>query len=587
MRHKPIIASIINSDLIIAKRISSTSYRHYILNNTNTNINTISPCTGCQSSIYSTNAPCTITNIPNQIYLACKRLPSSSSTYQLKINISDIRYLIQYINNTSPVTIDSNISLDISHSINHQLIQSTFTSSPIQNILSSHATNNHSSQSLIFYTDGSLSKFGQQDIKLSCAWIQLENENVKHSFSCSLTSFPSSTRTELMAIMTALITCPQNCLVSIYTDSQSSIQLLDNNITPNTTRNKFKIKNYSIISLIHYIKKSLSLKIIFHKIKSHSGNKYNDLVDNLAKSASPEILHINPSSIKLHSPIIFNQQYIDYPLRSFIKINSNSQAIIKWQTQPILVKQIPSNTPINWSYTEFCLKFSHYSMFTENNSHFYHGSLFSFKLEILHNTLPTIKNLIRNYPTLLPPNLNCLYCNQSPENTTHLFSCQANFNLDSIPWPTIQQLIISEISNWYTSSKITQTIQLLQPLFQSNFNHTPPVMLAAGLIPSSLISSIYPIFTSHKKTSIILHTISYNLINFYYKNVWLPRCALFNSWLKQNNINLKNKTANQLYPINQITPIPSRPHSNSNSSNSHLVLIDNFINTGSDFLLPR
>jgi ribonuclease HI len=114
----------------------------------------------------------------------------------------------------------------------------------MQNILSSYATNNHSSQSLTFYTDGSLSKFGQQDIKLSCAWIQIKDKDVKHSFSCSLTSFPSSTRAELMAIMTALITCPQYCLVSIYTDSQSSIQLLDNNITPNTTCNKFKIKNY-------------------------------------------------------------------------------------------------------------------------------------------------------------------------------------------------------------------------------------------------------------------------------------------------------------------------------------------------------
>nr|CAG8493415.1 13092_t:CDS:1 [Entrophospora candida] len=168
MRHKPITASIINSDLIIAKHISSTLYRHYILNNINTDINAIPPCTGYQRSIYSTNVP----NISNQIYLACKKLPSL--TYQLRINISDMRYIIQQINNTSSVTIDNNISLNISHSINHQLIQSTFTSSPIQNILPSYANNNHSSQTLIFYIDGSLSKFGQQDIKLFCAWIQFK-----------------------------------------------------------------------------------------------------------------------------------------------------------------------------------------------------------------------------------------------------------------------------------------------------------------------------------------------------------------------------------------------------------------------------
>ena len=106
-------------------------------------------------------------------------------------------------------------------------------------------------------------------------------------------------------------------------------------------------------------------------------------------------------------------------------------------------------------------------------------------------------------------------------------------------------------------------------------------------MPSSLVEAIYPIFASHKKTSIILHIISYNLICFYYKSVWLPRCALFNSWLKQNQIDLKNKTANRLYPINQPALTPSRPPINSIPINSHLILINDFIKTGTDFLLPR
>jgi hypothetical protein len=214
-----------------------------------------------------------------------------------------------------------------------------------------------------------------------------------------------------MAIMTALLTCPQHCLVSIYTDSQSSIQLIENQMIHINTRKKFQTKNFSIITSIQHIIDTLSLNIIFHKIKAHTGNRFNDLVDNLAKSAPPETLTINPTSIKLHSTISFNKQYVDYPLRPFIKIISYSQAVTKWRTQPILLKIIPLNTSINWSYTEFCLKFSNYSMFIESNSHFYHGSLLSFKYEILHNTLPTIKVLLRNYPTLLPPNLNCLYCN--------------------------------------------------------------------------------------------------------------------------------------------------------------------------------
>ena len=587
MRKKPIIASIISSELIIVKRSSSTLYRHYKLNNNNTN--TISPCEGCQRSIYSTNAPCTIKNLSNQILLATKRLPSSSSTYQLKIDKTDIIYLIQHTNNTQLIPIDNHIISNTPALTNNQLIQSILTTSPLQNILSSYAIKNQSSKFLTFYTDGSLSQFGQQNIKLSCAWIQIKNTNIEHSFSCSLKSFPSSTKAELMAIMTALLTCPQNCLVSIYTDSQSSIQLLENKTQYLNTRKKFKIKNFSIISSIQHIIDTLSLKITLHKIKAHSGNGFNDLADNLAKSASAEILAINPSSIKLHSTISFNQQIVDHPLRSFIKIISHSQTINKWRTQPILAKIIPPNTSINWTYTEFCLSLSNYSMFTERNSHFYHGSLLSFKYEILHNTLPTIKILTRNYPTLLPPNLNCLYCNQYPENITHLFTCHVNPSTSLIPWSTIQQIVTLSISNWYSPSQQTKILQRLQPLLLSNFNNISPITLAVGIIPYSLSDSIHSILKSHKKSSLILHYISYNLITFYYKEIWLPRCSLFNSWLRQNNINLKNKTSNQTYPSITVT----QQNSTRNSiplnypTNSHLTLINNFIETGSNFLLPR
>jgi ribonuclease HI len=586
MRKKPIIASMTTSDLIVVKRSSSTLYRHYKFNNSNT----ISPCEGCHRSIYSTNAPCTIKNLPNQICLATTRLASSQSTYQLKIDTSDIINLIQHLNKTQAIPTDDCITSNVSpSSINEQLIQSMFIPSPLQKTLSSYAIKNQSSTALTFYTDGSLSQFGQQNVKLSCAWIQTKNINVEHSFSCSLKYFPSSAKAELMAIMTALLTCPQHCLVSVYTDSQSSIQLIEDKTIHINTRKKFKTKNFSIITSIQHIIDALSLTIIFHKIKAHTGNRFNDLVDNLAKSAPPETLNINPTSINLYSTISFNQQYVDYPLRSFIKIISYSQAITKWRTQPILFKIIPPNTSINWSYTEFCLKFSNYSMFTENNSHFYHGSLLSFKYEILHNTLPTIKILLRNYPTLLPPNLNCLYCNQAPENITHLLTCQANPSINLIPWSTIQQKILSSISNWYSPSQKTQIIQKMQPLFLSNFNNISPIALAAGIIPSSLSNSIYSIFKSHKKSSLIIHHISYNLIIFYYNNVWLPRCSMLNTWLKQNNINLKNKTANQLYPptstgsqnISRTTMPLNLP------INSHLTLLNNLIETGSNFLLPR
>ena len=145
------------------------------------------------------------------------------------------------------------------------------------------------------------------------------------------------------------------------------------------------------------------------------------------------------------------------------------------------------------------------------------------------------------------------------------------------------------ISNWYSPSQQTKILQRLQPLLLSNFNNISPITLAVGIIPYSLSDSIHSILKSHKKSSLILHYISYNLITFYYKEIWLPRCSLFNSWLRQNNINLKNKTSNQTYPSITVTSQNSARNSipPNYPTNSHLTLINNFIETGSNFLLPR
>jgi len=585
MRKKPIIGSVINSDLIVAKHISPTLYRHY---NININNHLISPCGGCHRSTYTTNASCTITLPQNSIYLISRKIPSLPSTYQLKIAISDIKYLSQSLNNT-PTSINedhTSYNTRFSTTINDQLIQSIFINPTLQNTLSHYANNNADLKSVTFYTDGSISHFGKQNIKLSCAWIQIQNNHIKQSFSCSLKSFPSSTRTELMAILTALITCPKNSSVSVYTDSQSAIQILNTFISL-TTQSKFKVKNYSIISSIQHITKILSLKVSYHKIKAHSGNHYNEMADNLAKNPSPEMISINISSINLLFPIIYKQIYIDYPLQSFIKISSHSQIATNWQKQPALRKLIPQNTNINWSYTEFCLDFSHYSMFTNGNSHFYHGTLYSFKLELLHNSLPTIQTLIRNYPTLMPPHLKCLYCNELPENIAHLFSCHSNMALNSIPWTTIIQSISTIIEKWFSLPKSKPIMEELQPLI-SNLNHNSTVTLAAGLIPSNLVNSTYSILKSHTKTSIILNHISYNLITFYYTRIWIPRCELVSTWLKQHKINLKKKTAIQTYPINQSTQAtPSTLPTPDPSIQYHPPHIDNFIHNGSNFLLPR
>src|SRR5947207_9306857 len=74
---------------------------------------------------------------------------------------------------------------------------------------------------IVFYTDGSLAEnksSGSMD--MGSGWISL---NGGQEFCCKIFSWPSSTRAELLAIYTALLTVPCNRSVIIKTDSQAAI----------------------------------------------------------------------------------------------------------------------------------------------------------------------------------------------------------------------------------------------------------------------------------------------------------------------------------------------------------------------------
>ncbi|POG77078.1 hypothetical protein GLOIN_2v1550909, partial [Rhizophagus irregularis DAOM 181602=DAOM 197198] len=89
--------------------------------------------------------------------------------------------------------------------------------------------------------------------------------------------WPSSTRAEIMAVLTCLIVCPPNSLINIFTDSQCTIDtftsLSNYKITP---RRKQKINNIILWQAIQQIIAEINLQVRFTKVKAHSGVEYND-----------------------------------------------------------------------------------------------------------------------------------------------------------------------------------------------------------------------------------------------------------------------------------------------------------------------
>ncbi|PKY59655.1 hypothetical protein RhiirA4_482588 [Rhizophagus irregularis] len=156
-----------------------------------------------------------------------------------------------------------------------------------------------------FYTDGSYQNdFLNTEAPMGYGWTT-SNLMVNLTHSGSLKFFPSSTKAEVMAILTALIVSPPKCDVFIYTDSQAAIDAFhkSKNLYSISPRWFNKINNNILWSAIHHIIEQLSLKVKFIKVsgKAHSGDHFNDQADALAKA---ERLILTPTTIKHnHLPI--------------------------------------------------------------------------------------------------------------------------------------------------------------------------------------------------------------------------------------------------------------------------------------------
>ena len=169
------------------------------------------------------------------------------------------------------------------------------------------------------YTDGSLAEnksSGQYE--MGSGWISVENNC---SFYCSTKTWPSSTRAELLAIYTALLTLPLKQSVSIKTDSQAAIDGIRNSRSYTAHNKWLSVNNRNLLNNIAFITNFKSLQVEYIKVKAHSGIEGNELADSLANQGrqGPHFdanLGIFPKAT--FSPF-WNGISIEMPIRKFIK----------------------------------------------------------------------------------------------------------------------------------------------------------------------------------------------------------------------------------------------------------------------------
>ncbi|EXX57448.1 hypothetical protein RirG_207080 [Rhizophagus irregularis DAOM 197198w] len=161
------------------------------------------------------------------------------------------------------------------------------------------------------------------------------------SAQANLSLWPSSTRSELVAIFMALLTAPMNAIINIYTDSQNAICMINNHHNK-SGRKLLKQTNSLILLKINILLQEKKMELILEKVKRYSGDAMNEMADELAKSTGNSNHYFNNRFNYSNRTIP-----IEYNLRKFIKTLMNTRVAAEWS----ILKTNEYETPIDWNIT--------------------------------------------------------------------------------------------------------------------------------------------------------------------------------------------------------------------------------------------
>ena len=137
---------------------------------------------------------------------------------------------------------------------NHLLIDELINEQIYRDLLKEIASKYSNNNELEFYTDGSLYNIRMDNIKMGIGWIQTNIDASPASFIASIENFPSLTKAETMALLTALLVTPPKCKITICLDSNVTIQNYNKiNREDLSCRKQLKMKHIWIWKTIKYI----------------------------------------------------------------------------------------------------------------------------------------------------------------------------------------------------------------------------------------------------------------------------------------------------------------------------------------------
>ncbi|CAB4483140.1 unnamed protein product [Rhizophagus irregularis] len=404
------------------------------------------------------------------------------------------------------------------------------------------------------YTDGSLTnRFNNSSNTftklMGTGWVILNNKDeVILECNSSITDWPSSTRAELGAILSAILVLQTGQKANIITDSQAAIDSINHtrtNLTngKNKTRTWCKCNNYSIVSSIINLIDSKQLEIKLVKVKGHSGVKGNEEADRVAKNNTkkPTCINIKDSQQKdLIYDIYWNGKRFDRNIRKFIDKLCETTLDAAWSLNRTH-RSVFSDT------TDTIEEEVTWTLFKKNTGHNCITSLtndrFIKHLKLLNCLLPTLE-IMKERRYDLYGDVKCRFCLEENEDDDHMIYCQQLSN----KWTIVADNTVCKcnqiIKNFLLQEKHIQlsqedTQQLLS--WNNNFfaNTTAvdlnmPIpyvhLMIKSFFPKGKYKELKTIVKSKRIALTIAALFLEVFVSEFYNIIWQPRCKAVAEW---------------------------------------------------------
>ncbi|RIA87503.1 hypothetical protein C1645_740065 [Glomus cerebriforme] len=504
----------------------------------------IKECTGCSQNDFSLqnynayNCIKEIKRLESWELTKVKKL-TKEKKYEISPSFYQIKDIIHNKLDTHRIINPSSSQPEIT------LIEQYVEDGPTKDLLSSlkYAIHHSNNKYLEFYTDGSMKQINNIQT-MGSAFIQTSDNFDKITFTASSEKWASPLKAELISIVSVLLILNKNSKVKIFTDCQSIITYFYSHKKEDywsNIRNNFKNNNNLLWTILFDIIITNNIEIELIKVKAHSNDYYNNIVDTLAKRAlvDPKIEFKTNSTKQIKYWIKWNNYSIEKNLRSFLKIISYNNLLSEWLS--LYRNKSYLQQDINWKWTMLALNYGRSNQITDNKL----SNTFKRKIKFIFEDFPTIEKL-KQFQYNLYKNKNCFKCNQQKETFLHLWHCQQTISImEQIIIEAkqyLQELIIENLPDNHKNKSNNISININNILNWNSLliNHKI-INLLKGLIDNNIVYILKKYVIKDKIIEEILGLFIEFLQFHSFECIWKERCELVKEKEKKDNITKKDK----------------------------------------------